>query len=136
MIHASLNYLAVLVAGLAYFALGAIWYARPVFGNLWMSGIGKTEEQLKAEFSAMKMVYALIGSLLVAYGMARILSWTMAATVTDALMAALVAGVCFVLTTFAVRDTMEGHPFKLTAINVLYNIIGFLLIGLILGVWK
>ena len=42
------NYLAVLVAGIVYFALGAVWYARPVFGKAWMEGVGKTEEQIKA----------------------------------------------------------------------------------------
>jgi hypothetical protein len=31
-----LNWLAVIVATVAYFALGAIWYAPAVFGNLWM----------------------------------------------------------------------------------------------------
>ena len=136
MIHASLNYAAVSAAGMAYFVFGAIWYAKPLFGKAWMNGIGKTEEQVKKDFSPVKLIYAAICSLLAAYGMARVLSWTMAADVTDALMVALVAGVCFVMMTFMVNDTMESRPFKLTAVNVLYHIIGFLLIGLILGIWK
>ena len=33
-----LNWLAVLVAALVYFILGAIWYAPPIFGRAWMRG--------------------------------------------------------------------------------------------------
>ena len=34
------NYLAVLVAALAYFALGAIWYIPPVMGTTWQKAGG------------------------------------------------------------------------------------------------
>jgi hypothetical protein len=32
-----LNWPAVIVAALAYFAIGAVWYAPPVFGKAWMA---------------------------------------------------------------------------------------------------
>ncbi len=35
-----LNWLAVIVAALAYFAIGALWYAPPVFGKAWMAAGG------------------------------------------------------------------------------------------------
>jgi hypothetical protein len=35
-----LNWLAVFVAALAYFAIGALWYAPPVFGKVWMAAGG------------------------------------------------------------------------------------------------
>ncbi len=35
-----LNWLAVIVAAIAYFVLGAIWYAPPVLGNAWMRAGG------------------------------------------------------------------------------------------------
>ena len=35
-----LNWLAVLVAALAYFAIGALWYAPPLFGKAWMAAGG------------------------------------------------------------------------------------------------
>ena len=37
-----LNWLAVLVAALAYFAIGALWYAPPLFGKAWMAAGGMT----------------------------------------------------------------------------------------------
>src|SRR5687768_3304711 len=32
-----INWLAVLVAAIAYFALGAIWFSKPVFGARWVA---------------------------------------------------------------------------------------------------
>lgn len=39
-----LNILAVLLAAVAAFAVGAIWYAEPVFGKLWMKEVGLTKK--------------------------------------------------------------------------------------------
>ena len=38
-----INYWAVLVAGVAYMVLGAIWYTPALFGNAWLKAIGKTK---------------------------------------------------------------------------------------------
>jgi hypothetical protein len=35
-----LDWLAVIVAAIAYFAIGAAWYAPPVFGKAWMAAGG------------------------------------------------------------------------------------------------
>ena len=35
-----LNRLAVIVAGLLYYALGALWYAQAVFGRTWQQSMG------------------------------------------------------------------------------------------------
>ena len=42
-----INYLAVIVAGLGAFFLGALWYM-PLFGKLWLSLHGFSEERIKA----------------------------------------------------------------------------------------
>ena len=38
-----LNWLAILVATVAAFVLGGLWYG-PLFGKAWMAALGKTEE--------------------------------------------------------------------------------------------
>jgi Protein of unknown function (DUF1761) len=40
-----LNWLAVIVATLAYFFLGALWFAPPVFGSTWQKTGGYPEPQ-------------------------------------------------------------------------------------------
>ena len=116
--------------------LGAIWYMPALFGNAWMKGIGKTKEQVSADYSALKMVWALIGSLIAAYGIARILSYMAAGTMWDAVLIAIMAAVCFVLTTTFINQNMEGRPARLFFINGLYNLIGFFIMGLIIGGWR
>ncbi|MFA9201967.1 MAG: DUF1761 domain-containing protein [Candidatus Nanopelagicaceae bacterium] len=39
-----LNWLAVVVASMAAFASGAVWYAEPVFGKIWMKMVGLTRK--------------------------------------------------------------------------------------------
>jgi hypothetical protein len=136
MSSSGVNYWAVLVGGGVYFLLGAIWYSKGLFGKVWMQGIGKTEVQIKAAFSPWKIVWALIGSLIAAYGIARALSWTSAITPAGGIMMGFLAGVCFILAPMTINDVMESRPMKLTAINVLYHMVGFLLIGFIIGAWR
>ena len=131
----TMNWWAIIVAALAYFALGAIWYSPPVFGNAWMKGIGKTKEQLRTGMSPLSFVWAFVFSFLAAYGIARICVWAQRGTVWDGIVIGLMAGVCFALTTLGINDTFERRPCQLTAINVLYYIVGFIIIGSIVGAW-
>jgi hypothetical protein len=130
------NYLAVLVAGLVYFFFGAIWYAKPVFGKAWGNLIGKTEEQMKADFSPWKLVWAFIASLLAAYGIARLLSLIPGVVAVSGLVIGLLVGIHFALAFISTNDAMEGRSIKLTAINVFYNIVGLMIMGLIIGGWR
>ena len=136
MMSSGINYWAVLVAGVAYMALGAIWYAPPIFGNTWLKGIGKTKEQIASSSSAMNYIWALIASFVAAYGIARIMVWTGGSSITDGLKVAFVAGICFVLTSFSVNDCFEHRPKGLTIGNILYHVIGLLIAGVIIGAWR
>ena len=35
-----------------YWILGALWYSKILFGNLWMKSIGKTEDELEMKASS------------------------------------------------------------------------------------
>jgi len=130
------NYLAILVAGVAAWILGAIWYAAPVFGNTWMQGIGKTKEQVEKDYSFMKMVWALIGYLVAGYGIARLLSFTLGDSLFDGVMIGLLGAVCLVAAPIAVNEIMEHRPPKLYFINAFYIIITFAVMGAIIGAWR
>ena len=43
----TVNHVAVWVAGIVYFIIGAAWYT--LLGRFWLAAIGKTEAQIKAE---------------------------------------------------------------------------------------
>jgi hypothetical protein len=119
-----------------YFLFGALWYSKGIFGNAWMQGIGKSKEQLEAGFSPWKLVWTFVGSLLAAYGLARIMSWIPGATLSTGIMVGLLAGICFIFAPMSINDVMEGRPCKLTVINIIYHMIGFVLMGIVIGAWR
>lgn len=132
----SINYLAVLAGGIAYMALGALWYAPIFFGHPWMRALGKTEDQLKAEFNPINYLWAFIGSMIASYGIARLFAMTGGGNIMKAVLIALVGGVCLVGVAFFVNNTFAHRPRSLTFINIFYHIVGFLIMGVIIGAWQ
>ena len=47
-----INIFAVIVIAMIYWILGALWYSKILFGNLWMKSIGKTEDELEMKASS------------------------------------------------------------------------------------
>ena len=135
MISSGINYWSVLVAAAAYMVLGAVWYSSVLFGKLWMKGIGKTKEQIDSDFSPLNYVWAIITSIIAAYGIARIMSWAGGDSVIDGIKVGLVAGICFVFAPLGVSDFFEGRPKSLTLINASYHFVGLIISGAIIGLW-
>jgi len=132
----TINYWAVVVSAVAYFVVGALWYSPVLFGQAWMRSTKKTKEEVAAGASPFNYVFALIFSFLASYGVARVMLWAGGNSVRDGIMTAILVGVCFVLATMAMNDTMENRPRGLTFINVLYHIVGLVIAGIIIGVWR
>jgi len=65
------NWIAVVVAALAGFVVGGIWYG-PVMGKTWMGAVGLTEEQIKQ--GNMGLIYG------GAFAFSLLASWTLAHT--------------------------------------------------------
>jgi hypothetical protein len=95
-----------------------------------------TEEKAKAEYSPWKMVWAFVGSLLSAYGMGRLLSLINGVTIAAGLLIGLLVGLHFVLPMISVNNTMEGRKCALTVINIAYNMLGLIVMGVIIGAWR
>jgi hypothetical protein len=133
---AGINYWAVLVSAIAYMVLGAVWYSPVLFGNAWMKGIGKSKEQVAADFSPSNYIFAFAGSFIASYGIARIMAWSGGDSVVDGIKVSLVAGVCFVFATMSVNDTFEKRSGGLSMINILYHVIGLVIAGIIVGLWR
>jgi hypothetical protein len=132
----TVNYWAVVVAGIVYFLLGGLWYSKILFANAWMKAIDMTEEKAKAEYSPWKMVWAFIGCMLSAYGVARVLSFISGVTALGGLLIGLLVGLHFVLPMISVNNAMEGRKMVLTVINIGYNILGLVIMGIIIGAWR
>lgn len=134
-----LNWLAVIVAALAYFAVGAVWYAPPVFGNMWMGAGGTTREQ--ADEGPGPAVYAvpLIGSVLSAIALGMLAAVSGTDTLSEGIVLGFVAAVGFALSISLVTATFEStkpKPMLWGAVNAGYHIVGTVIAGAIIGAWQ
>ena len=136
------NYLAVLVAGVAIFILGGLWYSL-LFKSPWMRLMDITEEKMKAQMATMPK-----SMMPVMYGMALITglltAWVMAIVVAhfgnySALRGAEVGALCwlgFAGATSYATAMFSMQPKALWLINSAYNLVSFVLAGIIVAVWR
>lgn len=127
----NLNWLAVLLAGLAYFVLGAIWYSNLLFGRQYRAAIGTGEES--ATPPVVSLIVNLVGWLVAALAMGLIATAIGADGFADGAVLGLVVWLGFVLTTQVVNDFYQGINADLAKINGPYNLLGFVIMGVILA---
>ena len=70
---ANVNYLAVIVAAVAGFAVGAVWYAF-LFSKPWLAAVGFTEADVKQGRSALPFVFSGIALLIMAWVLSTIVA--------------------------------------------------------------
>jgi hypothetical protein len=132
------NYPAVFVAALIYYGGGALWYSPLLFGQRWMTLVGFTEEKFKEiKKDAWKSyLTSLIAALVISFGLARIEAYMNVITITGGLQTGFWAWFCFVISTMTTNNTFAGRPVQLLLIDGFYHLYGFLIMGVILAVWK
>ena len=130
----SLNLWAILVAAVAGFVIGGIWYAPPVLGNKWMAALGKTKDQLSSPTipMAMQVVVSLVIALVLAVVVSRFgaVTWIEGAAIGFALSVGLIG------TTILSDSMFSGPNARLYLIQVGYRVISITIMGAILGAWR
>ncbi len=130
----SLNGWAILAAAVAAYALGAVWYTPPVFGNAWLRALGKRREELGRPVRAMtiQLLLTLVTATVLALLVVRFgaITWAEGAAI------GLVAGVGLVATSLASDYLFCGWSLRLYSIQVAYKLVSLTLIGAILGAWR
>ena len=125
------NLWAVLVSGVAYFVVGALWYG--LLGEAWMRGIGKSREELSSD--PLDYIVALLSEILIAYGIAVGLNAFGAMSIPDAVFVATLLWFGFSLLPAIVHYAYEDRTLALLAINKGYDFVGMILAAIILTVW-
>ena len=129
------NYLAVIVAAIAYWLLGAIWYG-VVFGEAWMALEHMTAEQARSMNPVLPYVITLALNVLIAYALAQICIWRNADTLGRGASVGVLLWIGFVGPVTFTTYMYEMRPKELYAINQFFPLAGFVLMGAILGGWK
>lgn len=126
------NYLAVVVAAVVYFVLGAAWYAPPVFGNRWQAA---SKADVSGGANPMIYVVTFAAWFVVALALAYLAVLIGVESAAEGLGLGLMAGLGLMLPTLFVSSMYEQTSSTVTAIGVGYNLVGFALAGLIIGAW-
>ena len=132
-----INWLAVIIAGIVAWVIGAIWYAPPVFGKRWMEMMGMKMEPGKMPEGAGKALGGgLVLGIITAFFLAVFLRFMSAQTWMDGIFGGLLVWLGFVATHGATSIFFERRPVSWYAITQAELAISFLLMGLILAVWR
>ncbi len=127
-----LNWLAVILAGLAYFVLGAVWYSNLLFGKQYRAALGVSEGG--GSPPAGPLIVNLIGWLVAALAMGLLATAIGADGFAEGAMLGIVVWLGFVFTHQIVNDVYQGSSMALAKINGPYNLLGFVIMGVILAV--
>ena len=103
-----------------------------------MAATGLTKEYINEHKEQAYKGYAvsIVGSIIFVLGLATLVEATGAADLAEGLALGLIAGVGFVATTQAANYAFENRPLKLYLINIGYSVVGFAIIGALLGAWQ
>jgi hypothetical protein len=130
------NYLAALVAAVAWFVLGAIWYAPPVLGRAWQRAAGIEVPQGGANPGM--FVVTFVAYFVAAVVTAAIAELTASTSVYDGIVLGIMVGVGYALTLTAIGATYERKPEPIMyfLVNGLYNVLGLVAVGVIVAAWN
>jgi phosphatidylserine synthase len=129
-----INWLAVIVAGLSAFAVGGIWYSRPLFGNAWMADSNLTEEQIKQGNKGKIFGFTALFSLVMAVNLAMFLT-DAKTTASWGATAGFLAGI-WTFCAIAIHSLFELKSWRHIFINGGYSVVSLILMGLIIGAWR
>jgi hypothetical protein len=128
------NYAAVFVSALAYWILGAVWFA-VLFGKPWMAFEHITEEQARSMNPILPYIISFILNLVIAFVLAQLCIWRNAGTAARGAALGVLIWIGFVGPVTYTTNMYEMRPKELFAINEFYPLVGLCLMGAILGAW-
>jgi hypothetical protein len=135
-IHHSLNFWAILVSGLFLWFLGAVWYSPPVFAKSWMAMLGIKKGESNKNSLLAGMISSSIGDLILAFALAHFVFWSGADSFGWGALIGFIVWLGFFAAPNFPQGLYENRPFKLFAINNGYWLVGLLIVGGILAIWR
>lgn len=131
---ADLNWLAVVVATIAWFAFSAIWYSIPPLSAAWQKA-SKVDMSGDGPPLALLFIPTLIGYFVTSVVIGLIVAATGTAELTDALILGATLGVGFGAVGALVSQVYEGKGTSYWLINGINAVIAYSIVAVILAVW-
>lgn len=132
------NYLAIVAAVVATFALGALWYSPLLFGNMWVRAHGYTGERLERMKKAAPKAYGVsFVAFLVAATVLSFFAWRVGVgSAMGGLRLGFALWLGFAATIGLTSWVYSDKPLSTYVIDVGYQLVYFLIMGAIIGAWR
>lgn len=130
-----INWLAVLVAGVAYFALGALWYSKVLFATKWLALLKiDTINPNATKGMAGIMVASFITIFAACVGLAILVAYLHLSGFSQGFKLGALTGSCFGITAISNNYLFEKRPVGLHFINGGYTLVGNIIAAIIICV--
>jgi len=130
-----LSYLAIIVAALAQFVLGWLWYGR-LFGKRWMSLMGINPQSINREGMGKTLVWTFIGSLVTAGVLRKFATMVGAHTVGAGVALGAMVWFGFIATVTLASVLYEKRSVNLYVLNNGYQLVSLAVMGAIVAAWR
>lgn len=134
-VHHMLNPWAIGVCAVFLWMLGALWYSPVLFAKPWIAIVGRKEGE-KPKGVVKGMVGSLIGDVLLAMALSHFVIWSGADSFGWGALIGFIAWLGFFAAVNYPQSVYEGRPLKYFFINNGYWLIGLLVVGGVLAVWR
>ncbi len=128
------NWLAVLAAAIARFAIGGVWYAPFAFGPAWGRMVGVSPEAFKARM-ARAMIVDFIAGFVLAWVLANLLQFLGVHQFVSGARTSFFLWLGFIAMPFLSMTVYEGRKCQLFAITSGFWLVSMLVMGGLIGVW-
>jgi hypothetical protein len=129
------NYLAVLIAGVAGWLAGAAWYMS--LGKFWLAALGMTKERMEENkrqpYAWMPFVLVFLGNLIMAWTLAGILGHFGLVSIKGGMITGALCWFGFVFTSMLANNAFAMRSYRLTAIDGGHYLVVLVLMGAIIG---
>jgi hypothetical protein len=129
---------AILLAAVAAFVVGFLWYSPLLFGNAWVAAHGFTPERMEAMRSTLGVTYGVLFVCLIVMGSVLSLLLNMAgvAGAVGGARIGFLGWLGFAATTGLTNNLFSDAPLRLFGIDSSYQMVYLTLMGAILGAWR
>jgi hypothetical protein len=138
MTYPYINVWAVLVAALAFWALGALWYSPVLFSKRWQKEVGLKEEDIKGTNMALVFGGSFLLMLLMVWALNFVINSHKSEDVSllHGLYYGVFTGFFFCMLTMGINYLYQRRSIVLWLIDGFYVILGLGIAGMILGAWR
>ncbi|MES2701570.1 MAG: DUF1761 domain-containing protein [Bacteroidota bacterium] len=130
-----LNFLAIAVATVVYFIIGALWFS-VLFGKPWikLTGITMSDEDKKGVPKVFAVTFVI--NFIICMATAIVIYLVNPADAISAATVGMILGIGFMAAPAAMNYMYARRPFQLTMIDAGYHVVAITVVSMILGVWR